>query len=205
MCCRRRKSAHRCCYRVLVPSWGLWSIVLTTAADCCMRRRGRRRGRPFSRSLDRAFTPGAEEAPGTYQLEASADELYVRWHYVAEDETRSFRLRYRISEAVTSHPDVAEFYFQFVGEINPQMIGSVEVDLALPDAAVFDEVRAWAHGPLHGRVDHQDSGRLSFTVSPLPARQRWEARVTFPWRWCAETSVRRGPGHRDGRRGMIST
>ena len=24
-------------------------------------------------------------------------------------------------------------------------------------------------------------------------------------RWCAETSVRRGPGHRDGRRGMIST
>ena len=26
-----------------------------------------------------------------------------------------------------------------------------------------------------------------------------------PRRWCAETSVRRGPGHRDGRRGMIST
>ena len=26
-----------------------------------------------------------------------------------------------------------------------------------------------------------------------------------PGRWCAETSVRRGPGHRDGRRGMIST
>ena len=25
------------------------------------------------------------------------------------------------------------------------------------------------------------------------------------WRWCAVTSVRRGPGHRDGRRGMIST
>ena len=24
-------------------------------------------------------------------------------------------------------------------------------------------------------------------------------------RWCAVTSVRRGPGHRDGRRGMIST
>ena len=25
------------------------------------------------------------------------------------------------------------------------------------------------------------------------------------WHWCAVTSVRRGPGHRDGRRGMIST
>ena len=32
-------------------------------------------------------------------------------------------------------------------------------------------------------------------------------RYTFPAsrRWCAVTSVRRGPGHRDGRRGMIST
>ena len=30
-------------------------------------------------------------------------------------------------------------------------------------------------------------------------------RETDEGRWCAETSVRRGPGHRDGRRGMIST
>ena len=29
--------------------------------------------------------------------------------------------------------------------------------------------------------------------------------LDVPRRWCAETSVRRGPGHRDGRRGMIST
>ena len=29
--------------------------------------------------------------------------------------------------------------------------------------------------------------------------------VAPPRRWCAVTSVRRGPGHRDGRRGMIST
>ncbi len=31
------------------------------------------------------------------------------------------------------------------------------------------------------------------------------ARTIADRRWCAETSVRRGPGHRDGRRGMIST
>ena len=30
-------------------------------------------------------------------------------------------------------------------------------------------------------------------------------KVAIGLRWCAETSVRRGPGHRDGRRGMIST
>ena len=133
----------------------------------------------------RAFTPGTDEAPGTYRLASSDDELHVRWHYVAEDETRSFRLRYRVGDAVDLHADVAELYYQFVGVINPQAIGRVAVELELPRPAVFDEVRAWAHGPLHGGVDFRDTGRLSFDVAPLPARQKWEARVTFPVDWMA--------------------
>ena len=143
---------------------------------------------------DRPFAPGTDEEPGTYQLESSDDKLHVRWHYEAEDETRSFRLRYRISNAVMVHPDVAELNFQFVGELNPQAIGAVEVDLALPEAAVFDEVRAWAHGPLHGQVGFRESGRLSFTVAPLPGRQIWEARVTFPTGWMESDPSRESDG-----------
>ena len=134
---------------------------------------------------DRAFAPGTDDAPGTYRLESSDEEMHVRWHYAAEDETRSFRLRYRISDAVDLHADVAEIHYQFVGVINPQAIGRVTVELELPRAAAFDEVRAWAHGPLNGRVELQDSGRLSFDIAPLPAREMWEARATFPVDWMA--------------------
>jgi hypothetical protein len=132
---------------------------------------------------DRAFTASTSETPGTYELTSSADELYVRWHYVAEDETRSFTLRYRIGDVVARHPDVAELYYQFVGAINPQSIGRVEVEVALPEPAVFGDVRAWAHGPLHGQVAFEASGRLAFDVAPLPARQMWEARAVFPVGW----------------------
>jgi uncharacterized membrane protein len=38
---------------------------------------------------------------------------------------------------VQVHSDVAEFYFQFVGAINPQHIGQVEVELELPRNAVL--------------------------------------------------------------------
>ena len=41
----------------------------------------------------------------------------------------------------------------------------------------------------------------SSALCTLPGRSE----AARQWRWCAETSVRRGPGHRDGRRGMIST
>ena len=143
---------------------------------------------------DRAFAPGTDEVPGTYQLDASNDELYVRWHYVAEDETRSFKLRYRISDAVTWHPDVAELYFQFVGEINPQPIGGVEVNLALPEPAVFGDVC----GP--GRTD-RCTARSTFGIPVgcrLPCRRYRQRRCgrlgsRFPragWR----ATGRRSPG-----------
>ena len=132
---------------------------------------------------DRVFARSASETAGTYAIESSADEFYVRWHYAAEDETRAFQLRYRVSDVVRLHRDVAEFYYQFVGAIDPQSIGTVQVDLALPEPATFGAVRAWAHGPLHGRVDFEASGRLAFDVAPLPRNQMWEARVTFPRSW----------------------
>ncbi len=132
---------------------------------------------------DVQFVPSGGEEPGTYTVESSAEEFYVRWHYVAEDERRSFQLSYRISDAVRRHADVAELYYQFVGAINPQAIGRVHVDLELPQPATFGEVRAWAHGPLHGRVDFEASGRLAFDVTSLVPNQMWEARVTFPRTW----------------------
>ena len=42
-------------------------------------------------------------------------------------------------------------------------------------------------------------------IHPQPYGTWMEQRARNLRRWCAETSVRRGPGHRDGRRGMIST
>ena len=87
----------------------------------------------------RAFTPGADDAPGTYQLESSDEELHVRWHYAAEDETRSFRLRYRVGDAVDLHADVAELYYQFVGVINPQAIGRVAWSWTAAGRPVFEK------------------------------------------------------------------
>ena len=40
---------------------------------------------------------------------------------------------------------------------------------------------------------------------PMTYSEYAASRSSSSRRWCAETSVRRGPGHRDGRRGMIST
>jgi uncharacterized membrane protein len=128
------------------------------------------------------YRPGSDEKPGSYQLNVGSDEFYVRWNYRATNETRTFTLRYRITEPVTKYLDVAEFYFQFIGDANQKQIEEANISIQLPRTASYPEVRAWAHGPLWGNVQF-DEGKIILTVSPLPANQFWEARVVFPLYW----------------------
>ena len=63
-----------------------------------------------------------------------------------------------------------------------------------------------ASGALVWQTDAPDS--LPIYGNPVSPLGVGELVIVHPGdygRWCAETSVRRGPGHRDGRRGMIST
>ncbi|MDZ7318535.1 MAG: DUF2207 domain-containing protein [candidate division KSB1 bacterium] len=121
-------------------------------------------------------------APGTYTVSSTDERFYVRWNYRASHEKRTFTLRYRVTDAVRRYRDVAEFYYQFVGKANQVEIGEVKVVLELPQPADTSQVRAWAHGPLHGQLAFEN-GKIRLWVAPLPKRTWWEARVIFPLDW----------------------
>ncbi|MEW5806195.1 MAG: DUF2207 domain-containing protein [Acidobacteriota bacterium] len=138
---------------------------------------------------DRIYQESRSEDPGTYTMDISRDEMYLRWFYRASNEKRSFTLRYTITDAVAVYNDVAELYYKFVGESNAKRIGSVNVSIALPYPARHDEVRAWAHGPLWGTIEFK-YGILKMDISPLPSHTFWEARVSFPTPWVPHAQKR---------------
>ena len=80
----------------------------------------------------------------------------------------------------------------------------------LPRRLITDKLRSYP--PAHRTVmpsvvhctDRYANNRAEVSHQPTRQRER-QMRGFKSRRWCAETSVRRGPGHRDGRRGMIST
>ncbi len=128
------------------------------------------------------FRQNDSQEAGTYFTSREGDDFYARWHYRAENETRTFTLRYLVTGAVIRYLDVAEFYYKFVGESNLKQIGSVQATLEFPHPASFPEVRAWAHGPLWGEVRFRE-GDIDLAIQPLPPGQFWEARVVFPGEW----------------------
>ncbi|MFS8571035.1 MAG: DUF2207 domain-containing protein [Thermaerobacter sp.] len=114
--------------------------------------------------------------PGTYAVTVTPGYTQVRWHFQATNEDRTFVLRYRAAGAVAVHDDVAELYWQFIGDGWEAGTGRARVELTLPDGA--GDVLAWGHGPLHGEV-FLEEGRVIWDVLDLPPETMLEGRVVF--------------------------
>jgi uncharacterized membrane protein len=121
-----------------------------------------------------------KETPDSYRVERDQESVTIRWFYDANNETRTFDLRFYLKGVAVAHADVAEFYYKFVGAGWDRPAGRVEVTVQLPGAAQTGEMKIWAHGPLHGACEIASPGVARFDISPLPKRTVWEGRVIFP-------------------------
>jgi len=141
------------------------------------------------------YRKSKSEEPGTYTVQSSEYSFYVRWHYQAENQTKTFTLHYLVTDVISVYQDVAELYYKFVGEENEMPVGQVTVNIQLPGQITSDVVKAWAHGPLWGGIRFEQN-ELVMDVDPLPARTYWEARKGKPAMYCQLFFPRKQNGHK---------
>ncbi|MGH2374643.1 MAG: DUF2207 domain-containing protein, partial [bacterium] len=106
--------------------------------------------------------------------------MRLRWAFQAADQQKTFVIGYVLKDVVTRYSDVAELYWKFIGTGWDVQSDEVLVTVLLP-GALRQDIKAWGHGPLHGRVEIED-GRVVLRVRGLPARTMVEGRILFPAR-----------------------
>ncbi|MDZ7290002.1 MAG: DUF2207 domain-containing protein [candidate division KSB1 bacterium] len=131
-----------------------------------------------------------DKSPGTFFFTHDGKQISIRWqfrenagHASGNGLIREFTLRFRVLGAVRVHRDTAELYYKFVGTGWDRASERVRVLVRLPGAIGKDELRVWAHGPLHGYIERQADGTVNMSIDHLPARQFLEARLVFPARY----------------------
>ncbi|MGH7450160.1 MAG: DUF2207 domain-containing protein [bacterium] len=144
-----------------------------------------------------AYQPSMEKTPGTFFVERESRKISIRWQFREQGGRaadggiiREFTLRFRVLGAVRVHGDVAELYYKFVGTGWDRASENVRVTIQLPKMDGTEEVRAWAHGPLHGYVSHRPAGSVNLSIDHLPRRQFLEVRAVFPKHAVAAAAVR---------------
>lgn len=132
-----------------------------------------------------AYRLSDEKMAGTFFFERGDEKIHIRWQFRgdrrhASGDVREFTLRFRVLGAVRAHRDVAELYYKFVGTGWDRASERVHVTIQLPHEIRRDELKAWAHGPLHGNIALLPDNFVELSIDHLSRRQFWEARVVFP-------------------------
>ncbi len=140
--------------------------------------------------------------PGTdaYSVDSPKNSVYVFFN--ASDEKMVVTLDYTIVNEILAYQDVADVYWQYVGDQWEVASENVTMTLYLPvpaDASVVagETVRAWGHGPLDGVVEINGDGSVVYTVPKVNAGQYAEARVAFPTAWLTNLGSEQSTATRD--------
>jgi len=105
----------------------------------------------------------------------------IAWGVHAEDVTRTYKISYKIIDAVKNYNDCSEFYWQFISTDSEIPANKVTGIIRLPNKIEnMEELRVWAHGPLNGNIKKNSTGTVSFEVEALEENTMLEARVITP-------------------------
>jgi uncharacterized membrane protein len=119
--------------------------------------------------------------PGTYAVAPLGEEsVRVLLFFRVSDASAQFGVDYVARGAAKRWDDIAELYWQFVGDQAAVPADHVRITVHLPAGVTSEQVRAWAHGPLWGNVAIAPDASVVMTVDPLPAGTFVEGRILFP-------------------------
>ncbi len=138
---------------------------------------------------------GTQDIPGIFYVEEKPGLIYIDWSFEALNEERTFTVSYIVDDAVLVHDDVAELYYQFIGDESDERTDFARVVLTLPGSVPEDELRVWGHGPLYGNVSKEDN-RVVWEITDLPKLTFLEGRVVFP------AQLVPGAAHHSGQEGL---
>lgn len=132
------------------------------------------------------FEEGSNLKNGTkekYEYSDNDNGASIKMFDETEDGVKGFYLEYTIPNVSVKHNDVAEFYYNYIGEDFDDEIENVEIRTFFPEPA-SDDYRIWAHIRSHGVLNGTISkieGNLGSVLkcTNLPANTPVDVRMTY--------------------------
>ncbi|MCK4319267.1 DUF2207 domain-containing protein [Candidatus Micrarchaeota archaeon] len=108
----------------------------------------------------------------------SQNVFTIEWDFYAKDAIKEFTILYTVKNQLKKHQDVAEFFWQFIGEQWDLEIPTSTFIVNLPAGTLTSEVLAWGHSHASGNTEIKKE-KVIFTAEDIPAGELVEARIVF--------------------------
>lgn len=128
-------------------------------------------------------------ARSVYSIDEPLNTVYVFFN--ASDTKMTVTLDYTIINGARVYQDCAEVYWKYVSDQWGVNSNNVTMTLTLPvpqgtTVVPEENVRAWGHGPLTGKVSFNADGSLTYKVKQVSSGEFAEARVVFDASWLVD-------------------
>ncbi len=111
-----------------------------------------------------------------------------KMYYRSNNESVAFLLDYKLDKAIVLHNDVAELYWQFIGNDFTDQINDLKIRIHLPNNDESDSFRVWAHGDLTGEIEKENNKTVYAHVKYLYPNSPVDIRMTFDKNLIIDTS-----------------
>jgi uncharacterized membrane protein len=128
----------------------------------------------FSRIDSGSGVPGDD---GVYELSKSNDRAELKIFSPTYGDVKTLVIEYELSNVAVLHNDVAEVYWNFIGEGWEETLNNIEIDIYLPLDS--EELRIFAHGPLTGTSELVGSDQAKLKIEKVYPGEELDARLVF--------------------------
>lgn len=116
-----------------------------------------------------------------YALKNSKGQFEIAWGAHVDDATKTYKISYKIIDAVKNYADASEFYWQFISTESEIPANAVTGTIYLPrEVTSKEDLKVWAHGPLNGNIAIKSNSTVNFEVEDLRKNTMLEVRVVTP-------------------------
>lgn len=113
-----------------------------------------------------------------YGLINSNGRYEIAWGINEDSGTKTYKVHYTVKDAVKTHNDCSELYWQFIGDEFEKNISNVQGTIKLPSSVSnIENLKVWAHGQLNGEIQKIDEQTVKFSVNSYKSGNLCEVRI----------------------------
>lgn len=129
------------------------------------------------------------EDPGTFSVSESNRNVIIKWHYSAQDTSRTFSITYEMAGALIVGNEWIEFFWNYLASGRNKSTDRFSLELTLPSAVSTDSVYVWDRMESDHLKVISPEGIISISASDISRNQSARFRFLVPRSLFDENSV----------------
>lgn len=126
---------------------------------------------------------------GVYTVSTSSNGASYQI-YLPDSKKEAFYIKYTLKNMAIVHNDIAELYWNAIGDSLRESIGTLKITVTFPGNQ--NEFRVWAHGPLNGVIKKTSNQVLEAEVTNVYSYEAVDIRAAFDKKVVAKSTKTTG-------------